>query len=447
MMDDIREKSFTDINTRKLWTKGRMVKKDRSIEHIINQRLGTEPLYLPGSIPAFALSAGRNKKKKASRGNKIEPFIFRNYNYSQSTEEEQQQQTHNGCTQDLQITLHGEDMVSPPANAKTRNAADCLVKGCSSVSLAKAMSATSAVPTVYKAIKMNIEGKEMEFADGGIFCENPIAIAISEARRLFPDRPLGVIMSVGLNTREDEFCCRAIEMASQYHPSLHFHRIIPNEVIDNFSFRETDPNLVASFQAELRQFLETDKETNDFLDETIDKLLLYAGRNDAKDPFFRRSKKSNSDLSFSSQSSKIKSPIRTASSQSDTSYGTDTSFNSSCVTDHSQNRVFNEKKGWHGYGPRSLCPSQELELEKERKRSLISLLLGCFRKKNKKTRYQKHSRATTKRKERPLPSNEKGVDGTSDVTSTLHSAFSNESFETFNDNFLESNDRTHTMRL
>jgi hypothetical protein len=295
-------------------------------------------------------------------------------------------------------------MIFPPANEKTRNAD--LIKGCSSVSLAQAMSATSAVPTVYKPIEMNIEGKEIEFADGGIFCENPTAIAISEARRLFPDRPLGVIMSFGLKTREDEFCCRAIEMASQYHPNLHFHRIIPNEVIDNFSFCETDPNMVASFQGELRHFLETDKQTNDFLDTTIDKLYARKG---SKDLLFHRSRKSNSDLSFSSQeeSSHRESPIMTACSQSDTSFASGTLFNS-CVTDQSQNKVFNEKNGWHGYGP-SLRPTiqqqeeHEEQKNKEKPRSRISLLLfGCFRKKNDKTSHQKCSRAATNKCEKRL---------------------------------------------
>ena len=88
-------------------------------------------------------------------------------------------------------------------------------------------------------------------------------------------------------------------------------------------------------------FLETDKQTNDFLDTTIDKLYARKG---SKDLLFHRSRKSNSDLSFSSQeeSSHRESPIMTAvCSQSDTSFVSGTLFNS-CVTDQSQNKVFNK---------------------------------------------------------------------------------------------------------
>ncbi len=101
---------------------------------------------------------------------------------------------------------------------------------------------------VFKPIKINIEGNEIEFMDGGIFCANdPTAIAIRKAQRLYPGRPLGVlIMSLDLGTKqqEDELPCRAIDIARQHHPNLHFHRLIPTKVLDKLSFRETDPEVI-----------------------------------------------------------------------------------------------------------------------------------------------------------------------------------------------------------
>lgn len=49
----------------------------------------------------------------------------------------------------------------------------------------------------------------MNVADaGGVFCQTPVDIAISEAQRLFPHRPLGVIMSFGLSNSAaiDQYC-------------------------------------------------------------------------------------------------------------------------------------------------------------------------------------------------------------------------------------------------
>ena len=91
----------------------------------------------------------------------------------------------------------------------------CGVKSNISVSLAEAMLATSAVPMKYKPIKMNIEGEQLDFADGGLYYESPVAIAISEARRLCPNRPIGVIMSLGLSAKEDDYTRRAIDIARQ----------------------------------------------------------------------------------------------------------------------------------------------------------------------------------------------------------------------------------------
>ena len=129
-----------------------------------------------------------------------------------------------------------------------------VVNSCSSATLAEAMSATSAVTMVYKPVKMNRKGEQLDFADGGIFNESlAVAIAISEARRLYPNRPLGVIMSIGLtsSTHAEEYTRRAIDIARQSHPNLYFHRIIPHEIMDTFHYLETDPDKVASFEEEL----------------------------------------------------------------------------------------------------------------------------------------------------------------------------------------------------
>ena len=56
-----------------------------------------------------------------------------------------------------------------------------------------ALRATTAAPTVFKPVLM---GTEM-YSDGGLVASNPSAVAIHEARTLFPDIPIEMVVSVG----------------------------------------------------------------------------------------------------------------------------------------------------------------------------------------------------------------------------------------------------------
>ena len=56
-----------------------------------------------------------------------------------------------------------------------------------------ALRASTAAPTVFKPVMM---GGEM-YCDGGIVASNPTAIGIHEARNLFPDIPIELVVSIG----------------------------------------------------------------------------------------------------------------------------------------------------------------------------------------------------------------------------------------------------------
>lgn len=60
--------------------------------------------------------------------------------------------------------------------------------------LSDALSATTAAPVFFDAF-LDEDGEA--FCDGGVVMNNPTSVAIHEARRLWPDRPLGVVVSVG----------------------------------------------------------------------------------------------------------------------------------------------------------------------------------------------------------------------------------------------------------
>ena len=56
-----------------------------------------------------------------------------------------------------------------------------------------ALRATTAAPTVFKPVLM---GGEL-YCDGGIVASNPAAVAIHEARTIFPNVPIEMVVSCG----------------------------------------------------------------------------------------------------------------------------------------------------------------------------------------------------------------------------------------------------------
>jgi len=225
-------------------------------------------LFSPSGIPACVLCAARNGDDDGP----IEPFVLRTYEYP-----------------DVKERLSAEDNESDqfrdnPAVGNVDTAADdkgkpyAIVRSasCSTVSIVDAMAATSAVPGIFDRVKISIGGKEKVFADGGLFCNSPVAVAMDEARRLYPGRPLGVILSIGTSTYEDRFTSRAIDIARLSNPGLHFQRIVPHEIMDAYKIKvakETDPAKIAAMEEDVRQFMRHDVVTNRSLEVTVEKLF------------------------------------------------------------------------------------------------------------------------------------------------------------------------------
>lgn len=63
-----------------------------------------------------------------------------------------------------------------------------------------ALRATTAAPTVFKPVLM---GGEL-YCDGGIVASNPAAVAIHEARTIFPDVPIELVVSCGTGAFVEE---------------------------------------------------------------------------------------------------------------------------------------------------------------------------------------------------------------------------------------------------
>ena len=63
----------------------------------------------------------------------------------------------------------------------------------------EAARATSAAPTFFKEVKINIEGgTTLRFVDGGLKCNNPVVVIMEEAEKVFGgDQPVGCVVSLG----------------------------------------------------------------------------------------------------------------------------------------------------------------------------------------------------------------------------------------------------------
>ena len=223
-------------------------------------------MFSPSGIPACVLCAARNGDDDGP----IEPFVLRTYEYPDVKERLSAEDNESDQFRDNPAVGNvdtADDDKGKPSFALVRSASG------GSVSIIDAMAATCAVPVVFDRVHINIGGKEKAFADGGLFCNSPVAIAIDEARRLYPRRPLGVVLSIGMSTDEDRFTSRAIDIARLSNPGLHFQRIVPQEIMTDFDFLETNPEKVAAMGEEVRQFMRHDVATNQSLAVTIEKLF------------------------------------------------------------------------------------------------------------------------------------------------------------------------------
>jgi predicted acylesterase/phospholipase RssA len=91
----------------------------------------------------------------------------------------------------------------------------------------EAARATSAAPTFFKRIKI---GRGQHFIDGGLGSNNPSKVVLDEAKKVFPDRQIGCIVSIGTGQGD---------IISIDKPGC-FQRLIPTDVIKALQGIATD---------------------------------------------------------------------------------------------------------------------------------------------------------------------------------------------------------------
>jgi len=66
--------------------------------------------------------------------------------------------------------------------------------------IVEAARATTANPTLFKAIEIGEENLKEKFVDSSLRCNNPVRYVLQEARSSFPNRPMSCIVSLGTGT-------------------------------------------------------------------------------------------------------------------------------------------------------------------------------------------------------------------------------------------------------
>lgn len=183
---------------------------------------------------------------------------------------------------DLRIIFTSTDVgVFPPdtyllRNYAYKNDSQSRYGGCCHVKMWEAMRCTTAAPAYFDTYMAN--GHRL--SDGGISTNNPTAIAIQEAKALWPDKPLDVVLSVGVGSVPCRPCPPsmsatfgaiiegATETEQTHHtleallPSDVYYRLQPVDDVFDFPLDETKIDKLNAAQVVLDRWLE---ENDDYL--------------------------------------------------------------------------------------------------------------------------------------------------------------------------------------
>ena len=221
---------------------GSLLPKEHQVITVLEKKYGKDIPLKSGGIPSFSFSANQLKEKDGT-GNKkvIEPFVLRTYDYPSTNQ-------FDGCSS----------------------------SSASSGSLPRAMAATSAQPPAVDRVDLEVNGETKHLCDGVVLCTCPLPIAIEEAMKLYPTRPLGVVLSLGFTGDESEYIYRTMETTRLVHPQLHFQRIAPTEIMESFSPIELDLDTIAIMEQQVKDYVRNTPRVKNSLKVTVEKLCKWS---------------------------------------------------------------------------------------------------------------------------------------------------------------------------
>lgn len=119
--------------------------------------------------------------------------LFRNYNYSEGEKKDKFVVSPEAAKLKLGFPFETRRQRYSTITSSSEGIGASRHEGSFRILQRAALRATTAAPTIFKAVQM---GTDM-YSDGGLVASNPTALAIHEARTLYPDIPIEMVISVG----------------------------------------------------------------------------------------------------------------------------------------------------------------------------------------------------------------------------------------------------------
>ena len=239
LIEEMASKAFSKLKILNIFTECEGLDIQNQFDNVVMDFLKEDvPTKNDDGLRAFALCVAR---KSHDLEGEITPFLLRTY--------------------DLPKEVEAEAM-----------------DGTSSFTVPKAIHSTSALPGIVRRFKTYYKKEAISLADGGFISNAPIAEAIMEAELLYPNRKLGVIMSIGLDSGDDRSCYQAIDIARINNPNIHFHRIVPEEALKGHLPTDSDLDKYAELTAKTQKFIRDSPREQLLLGMTLKKLLKGPNR-------------------------------------------------------------------------------------------------------------------------------------------------------------------------
>lgn len=224
---------FTDFCHRRLLITGSGMKDSNDIRSISKMLYGEKALFENHSrIKCFAVCTTTScdvSNNSNIEDKMIQPLLLRSYTHPLEDDKNAEQ----------------GDLKKPPYYQD----------GTSNLKVWEAMAATSAAPGAFKRVQVEINGESKLLLDGGLCCNCPVAIAIKEAQSLWPNRPIGTVLSVGVDPTQDALAQAAVDSTRLNHPGLYYQRIIVPGINDICGFLETDRKKIAEAEDLVRDYM------------------------------------------------------------------------------------------------------------------------------------------------------------------------------------------------
>ena len=283
-LDECREKAFCSLSYMDLLTKGKAVSNQNSLFTVFEGRYGSTPLNNPNGIPAVVSTACKRGEKSTSprsiggsdssstigtSSSSRRSLLSKKSSFDDSGGDSKKKKFYRPLLLRTYDYPNGDD-----ADSSNHDTESDLAESTSNVKLVEAMAATSAVPGLVDRVKVTIDDEPRSLADGFLCANDPTVLALNEARKLYPGRPIGLVLSIGYDDEDVHFANRAISIARLSHPNLHYQRIAPKHVFEHFNAAETCLKKIAVLEEEAYEYVDESIGVQRVLDVSLDRLFM-----------------------------------------------------------------------------------------------------------------------------------------------------------------------------